>query len=82
MVCRAACSLWRRFSEICAPSFPVGTRQTQETGSVRNYQALLRQMEISPAKEKLQVLHGMSDLEKALKILSTVVIVAFGFSLV
>lgn len=51
---RAACSLWRRFSEICAPSLPVGTRQTQETGSVWNYLALLRQMEVRLAKAKLQ----------------------------
>lgn len=62
VVCRAVCSLWRRFSEICAPSLPVGTRQTQETGSVRNYQAHLRQMEIRMAKAKLQVLHVVSEM--------------------
>lgn len=62
VVCRAVCSLWRRFSEICAPSLPVGTRQTQETGSVRNYQAHLRQMEIRLAKAKLQVLHVVSEM--------------------
>lgn len=62
VVCRAVCSLWRRFSEICAPSLPVGTRQTQEMGSVRNYQALLRQMKIRLAKAKLQVLHVVSEM--------------------
>lgn len=81
VVCRAACSLWRRFSEICAPSFPVGTRQTQETGSGRNYHTLLRQMEIRLAKAKLQALHVMTDLEKTYKT-EALVFVAFGFSLV
>lgn len=79
VVCRAVCSLWRRFSEICAPSLPVGTRQTQETGSVRNYQALLRQMKIRLAKAKLQVLHVVSEMLKKKERLNAVVIVAFGF---
>lgn len=50
----AMCSPWRRFffpkrekkkkrEGFCAPSLPVGTRRTRETGSVRNYRAFLRQ---------------------------------------
>lgn len=51
VVCRAFSSLWQKLSEIRAPALHVGTRLTQETGSVRNYQDLPRQMEVKGAKQ-------------------------------
>lgn len=50
-VCSAFSSLWQKLSEIRAPALRVGTRLTQETGSVRNYHDLPRQMEVEGATQ-------------------------------